>query len=250
MVTVRKSKLLPTSATIRPNTYYYEFDVDTVGELPDPYYNNTIVAHGSKATIIANGRQYRINGEGEWCIQRHDASDPILIKKTITENGTYTALDEDVDGYSSVKVDVPEKEITFKNQPTMFSLPANIENELNVIIPSGIETIGENAFRSCTSLKSVIIPNTVNQINQYAFYGCDALNTVSVPGSVLRIYSSAFRECTSLKNVTIGRGAFQIASDCFTGCTSLESITINKAEGSITGAPWGAPNTTQIVWTG
>lgn len=69
MVTVRKSKLLLTSSTIQPNTYYYEFDVDTISELPDPYYNGTIVAHGSKATIINSGEIYRINGDGEWKAQ-------------------------------------------------------------------------------------------------------------------------------------------------------------------------------------
>ena len=36
----------------------------------------------------------------------------------------------------------------------------------------------------------------------------------------------------------------------FAHCTALEKITINKPEGSITGAPWGAPETTQIIWNG
>lgn len=66
MVTVHKSKLLSTSAAIRPNTYYYEFDVDTISELPDPYYNNTIVAHGSIAYIITTGQFYVLAGDGKW----------------------------------------------------------------------------------------------------------------------------------------------------------------------------------------
>lgn len=108
MVTVRKSKLLTPTSVIPENTYYYEFDCDTIAELPTATYQGTNVAHGSLATIIANGRQYRINGEGEWCIQRYDASDPILIEKTITENGTYSAVDDDdADGYSSVTANVP-----------------------------------------------------------------------------------------------------------------------------------------------
>jgi hypothetical protein len=32
---------------------------------------------------------------------------PVFIEKTITENGTYVALDDEVDGYSKVTVDVP-----------------------------------------------------------------------------------------------------------------------------------------------
>ena len=33
----------------------------------------------------------------------------------------------------------------------------------------------------------------------------------------------------------------------FPGCTSLTSIEVDNAEGSITGAPWGATNAT-VTW--
>lgn len=66
MVTARKSKLLVTSARIQPNTYYYEFVVDTVGELPGTNYNNTIIAHGSIAYIVTTGQFYVLAGDGKW----------------------------------------------------------------------------------------------------------------------------------------------------------------------------------------
>ena len=75
MVTVRKSKLLPTSATIRPNTYYYEFVVDTVGELSGTNYNNTIIAHGSIAYIVTTGQFYVLAGDGKW-YDKDDGSTP------------------------------------------------------------------------------------------------------------------------------------------------------------------------------
>lgn len=66
MVTVRKSKLLATSSTIKPNTYYYEFNVDTIAELPTATYHGSNVAHGSIAYIITTGQFYVIAGNGNW----------------------------------------------------------------------------------------------------------------------------------------------------------------------------------------
>lgn len=177
-------------------------------------------------------------------------SAPVLIEKDITENGTYSASDDDADGYSSVTVDIPEKEITFSNQPVVFALSSNIENEMDVIIPNGITIINERAFLNCSALKSVVIPDTVTKLSQYCFYGCAAIKEVDIPNSVTRIDSNCFTNCTALKTVTIGSGIAQIGAQNFTGCTALETVTINKPEGSISGAPWGAPSTTQIIWAG
>lgn len=55
---------------------------------------------------------------------------------------------------------------------------------------------------------------------------------------------------TKLKKILIPSTMQTIPETTFTNCTVLETITINKPEGSITGAPWGAPSTTQVVWTG
>ena len=68
---------------------------------------------------------------------------------------------------------------------------------------------------------------SLRRIGTYAFYGCTALEAIEIPGSCVTIEENAFE-----------------------GCTSLESITIDKPEGSISGAPWGAEQTTEIIWTG
>jgi hypothetical protein len=36
-----------------------------------------------------------------------DAPAPVLIEKSVTENGTYSAADDEADGYSTVIVSVP-----------------------------------------------------------------------------------------------------------------------------------------------
>ena len=53
-----------------------------------------------------------------------------------------------------------------------------------------------------------------------------------------------------LKEVIIPSSITSITTDSFSRATNLEKITINKAEGSISGAPWGAPASCQIIWAG
>ena len=112
----------------------------------------------------------------------------------------------------------------------------------SIYMPSGITTIGSQAFRGCTILESVTIPVSVTTIGREAFRGCTILESVSMP-NVTTIEREAFSG-TSLINVsmpkvaTIGDFAFSgtnlinvsmpkvatIGVSAFQSCTSLESV--------------------------
>lgn len=119
----------------------------------------------------------------------------------------------------------------------------------SVTIPNSITSIVDSMFFSCTSLKSVVIPNSVTSIQTLAFYKCTSLTSITIPNSVTSIGSSAFEDCTSLLEIAIPDSITSINSTAFKDCTNLRSITIDKPQGSISGAPWGAPNAT-VTWTG
>ena len=55
-----------------------------------------------------------------------------------------------------------------------------------------VTSIGNCAFRYCTSLKSITIPNSVIEIGSSAFSGCSSLTSITIPNSVTSIGNFAF----------------------------------------------------------
>ena len=71
----------------------------------------------------------------------------------------------------------------------------------SVKIPSGVTSIGSDAFYNCTSLTRVTIPSGVTSIADSAFGTCTSLASITIPDSVTNIGDMAFMECTNLANI-------------------------------------------------
>jgi hypothetical protein len=91
-------------------------------------------------------------------------------------------------------------------------------------IPNSVTSIGNSAFKCCTSLTSVTIPNSVTSIGYYAFSDCTSLTSITIPDSVTSISDSAFSDCRSLTSVTIPNSVTSIGYYAFFGCTSLTDV--------------------------
>ena len=87
-----------------------------------------------------------------------------------------------------------------------------------VIIDDGVTTIGEWAFRGCSSLTSVTIPNSVTTIGEEAFRDCSSLTSITIPNSVTTIGESAFSDCSSLTSIRIPNSVTTIGVSAFAGC--------------------------------
>ncbi len=120
-----------------------------------------------------------------------------------------------------------------------------------VIIPEGVESIGEYAFANMTALTTVVLPSTLQKIDQGAFYGCTNLTTVTGLENVKFINQSAFEGCNltgsisldscvavanrafagnaALTGVTLSASTQSIGESAFNGCSKLTDVTFNAA---------------------
>jgi hypothetical protein len=96
----------------------------------------------------------------------------------------------------------------------------------SITIPEGVTSIGDSAFEYCSSLTSIVIPTSVTSFGKEAFSGCSSLTGIVIPTSVISIGKEAFCVCSSLTSIVIPEGVTSIGDSAFFGCSSLTSIVI------------------------
>ena len=65
----------------------------------------------------------------------------------------------------------------------------------DLVIPDGVTSISNKAFKNCSGLTSVTIPNSVARIGEEAFYNSSGLTFISIGNSVTNIGEFAFSGC-------------------------------------------------------
>ncbi len=100
----------------------------------------------------------------------------------------------------------------------------------SVILPEGLKTIGEYAFRG-TTIRQINIPSTVITIGQRAFEGTPLAYLTFVDNAQINsINPFAFNNCTSLQSIDFGDNSQlqTIGERAFSSCTALKSIIFGK----------------------
>lgn len=170
-----------------------------------------------------------------------------LGTKTITQNGTYNATDDNLDGYSEVTVNVPTgstptgtKQISITQNGTTTEDVTNYANaEITVNVsggggysiddlaggaPTGAITINATsvsayAFYHKTGITSVSAPNCLST-GQYAFQDCSGITSISFP-SLTTFNEYDFQNCTGLTSVAFPSLTSDVRTRTFGGCTNL-----------------------------
>ena len=94
----------------------------------------------------------------------------------------------------------------------------------SVTFAPGTTKIGDNAFNGCSNLQSITLPNTLTSIGGAAFGNCSGLTEITIPSTVTSLGSGAFAGCTGLTTVTIPKGITEIQPRLFMDCSNLQSV--------------------------
>ena len=99
----------------------------------------------------------------------------------------------------------------------------------SINLSSSVTSIGNRAFSDCRSLASINIPSSVTSIGENAFSGCSSLTSINIPSSVTSIGWYAFQNCSSLTSINIPSSVTSIGTAAFEGCSSLTVITVDES---------------------
>ena len=168
-----------------------------------------------------------------------DTNHPGFTFSTILATGkaTITGYDATTGGTTptipdSLQINGAGTEFTVTSIGEMAFLEKTITS---IVIPSGVKSIGVNAFTDCHSLASVTFAptSTLDTISNSAFYNCWGLTSITIPSGVTIIDADSFYGCNHLTSVSIPQGVTSIGLRAFSGCTILTSVTIPSIVTSI-----------------
>ena len=100
----------------------------------------------------------------------------------------------------------------------------------SVVLPDGIVSLGEAAFRECPNLETVepFLPDTVVSIGRNCFYSDTKLRghaRVGHNAGTTLVYGT-FWNCSSLQEVSIGNGVTALPENAFYNCSSVTNMTL------------------------
>ena len=139
--------------------------------------------------------------------------------------------------YNLTEIKVDPNNLIYDSRNNCNAIIETISNKLisgcgTTVIPEGITSIGEDAFRECSNLMSITIPQSVSEICSQAFLKCENLETVFILGKAT-IGINAFKDCNNLTSITLPDNVTNIGNYAFKNCSSLTSITIPNGVTSI-----------------
>ncbi len=106
------------------------------------------------------------------------------------------------------------------------------------VLESGVTTVGNYAFMSCTELTSVSLPEGLTSIGDDAFKGCSSLVSINFPESLTSIGFYAFEECWKLSSIKLLSNDIVFGTSPFYKCDSLK-----------TAGPLGGGYDYEFCWT-
>jgi len=90
-----------------------------------------------------------------------------------------------------------------------------------IVLPNGLQEIGEQAFWAC-DFRQMIIPDSVTAIDNSAFANCKQMTFLKIGSGTSVLPSGAFENCDKLKRLEFGEGVVEVGPNCFRGSMIAE----------------------------
>ena len=137
----------------------------------------------------------------------------------------------------------PEQEFAFSSLPDgNLSLSGFTGDVVDVVIPGeydGVKVveIGNDCFKSCTTLKSVQLPDGIKRIGDHAFSNCTNLTSINIPESVEEIGDYCFSNTGVLEKTSngiyyVGKWAVQYDRSNYSDTFIVREGTVGIATGA------------------
>ena len=168
---------------------------------------------------------------------------PKLNKKTITKNGTYNAVDDNLDGYSEVEVSTSGVDINEYFTDTIGSGDSNVGGWVKTIkkLPSPFPISGISCSYMFNRYQGTTLPqiDTSNITSmQGMFYGCNNLVNLDLSSfntNKVTDMSGMFQGCSSLTSLDLSSfNTSNVTSmnGMFSSCKKLKELSVNNFDTS------------------
>ena len=244
---------------------------DTYGDLTYTVSGNTIEITGCNKSAADVVIPPKIKGRTVTSIGEYAFSD-CRVLTSITIPDSVTSIGDDAFGSCEnlERVDITDLaawcKISFKDRwsnPLFYAHNLYLNGELveNLVIPDGVESIGNYAFVCCNNLAKVTIPNSVTIMGKGAFDNCENIYSVNITdlaawrnisfenssANPLYYARNLYLNGELVENLVIPDSVTNIGNYAFYGCESLKSIMIPDSVTSIgTAAFWGCNNLNRV----